>query len=169
MPLKRKKMSIDALDCKIITQLMGNGRSTWSELATLLQLSAPAVADRVRRLQERGIIQGYAAQVEPKAVGLALLAYVTVTLDRPQHRAGFLAWVQATDAVQECHHTAGDGDYLLKVRCRDTADLEDLVSNQLKGLEGVLRSHTTIVLSTVKETSRLPMPPETTLGELAAE
>jgi len=140
-------------------QLMENGRSTWSELATLLQLSAPAVADRVRRLQERGVIQGYAAQIEPRAVGLTLLAYVAVTLERPHHRAGFLAWVQQANAVQECHHIAGgEGDYLLKVRCRDTADLEDLVSNQIKGLEGIVRSRTTIVLSTVKETSRLPLP-----------
>ncbi|MBE9101975.1 Lrp/AsnC family transcriptional regulator [Vacuolonema iberomarrocanum] len=151
-------MGIDTLDCKIIVQLMSNGRGTWSELATLLQISAPAVAERARRLQERGIIQGYAAQVDPRAVGLTLLAYVAVTLDRPEHRVGFLAWVQQTDAVQECHHIAGDGDYLLKVRCRDTADLEELVSNQLKGLEGIVRSRTTIVLSTVKETSRLPMP-----------
>ena len=151
-------MDIDTLDCKIIMQLMNNGRGTWSELATLLQISAPAVAERARRLQERGIIQGYAAQVDPRAVGLTLLAYVAVTLDRPEHRVGFLAWVQQTDAVQECHHIAGDSDYLLKVRCRDTADLEALVSNQLKGLEGIVRSRTTIVLSTVKETSRLPMP-----------
>jgi Lrp/AsnC family leucine-responsive transcriptional regulator len=151
-------MDIDALDCKIIIQLMSHGRSTWSELATLLQISAPAVAERARRLQERGIIRGYTVQVNPKAVGLTLLAYVAVTLERPEHRAGFLAWVQQTDAVQECHHIAGEGDYLLKVRCRDTADLEELVSNQLKGLDGVVRSRTTIVLSTVKETSHLPLP-----------
>lgn len=151
-------MTLDALDCKIVVQLMAQGRSTWSELAGLLQLSAPAVADRVRRLQEQGVIQGYAAQIEPGAVGLRLLAYVAVTLERPEHRAGFLAWVQQTPAVQECHHVAGDDDYWLKVRCRDTADLEQLVSDQIKGLAGVLRSRTTIVLSTVKETSRLPVP-----------
>ncbi|MEO1147594.1 MAG: Lrp/AsnC family transcriptional regulator [Cyanobacteria bacterium J06638_22] len=151
-------MDIDTLDCKIIMQLMSNGRSTWSEVATLLQISAPAVAERARRLQERGVIRSYTAQVDPQAVGLTLLAYVAVTLERPEHRAGFLAWVQQTDAVQECHHIAGDGDYLLKVRCRDTANLEELVSNQLKGLDGVVRSRTTIVLSTVKETSHLPLP-----------
>ena len=157
---------LDDLDFKIINHLMGQGRTTWSDLAALLQLSAPAAADRVRRLEERGVIVGYGAIASPAALGFTLLAYVAVTLERPEHRAPFLEWVQQTPEIQECHHIAGEDDYWLKVRCRHTQDLERLLSDRLKSLPGLVRTRTTIVLSTVKETTALPLapPPEVTGG-----
>ncbi|MGG6294767.1 Lrp/AsnC family transcriptional regulator [Leptolyngbya sp. AN02str] len=150
-------MSLDEIDSKIIVHLMQFGRATWSDLAALLGLSAPATADRVRRLEDKQIIHGYSARINPEAVGMHLTAFVAVTLERPEHRAPFLAWVQQQPAIQECHHTAGDDDYWLKVRCQQTRDLERLVSDELKGLPGVVRSRTTIVLFTVKETPVLPL------------
>lgn len=150
-------MEINVLDYKVVLALMANGRTTWAELAGLLRLSAPAAADRVRRLEERQVILGYTALINPEAVGCNLTAFVAVTLDRPEHRLGFLERVQALPQIQECHHIAGEDDYWLKVRCRHTRDLEQLVSEDLKGLPGVLRTRTTIVLSTVKETPILPL------------
>jgi Lrp/AsnC family leucine-responsive transcriptional regulator len=138
---------------------MREGRSTWSQLARLLGLSAPAAADRVRRLEERGVIRGYSAVVDPEAVGLGMTAFVAVTLERPEHRAGFLGWVDVAPEVQECHHVAGEGDFLLKVRCAAVRDLETIVSEQIKGLDGVTSTRTTVVLSTRKETPVLPLPP----------
>ena len=138
---------------------MREGRSTWSELARLLDLSAPAAADRVRRLEERGVIRGYSAVVDPEAVGLGVTAFVAVTLERPEHRAGFLGWVDGAPEVQECHHIAGEGDFLLKVRCAAMRDLEAIVSEEIKGLKGVTSTRTTVVLSTRKETPVLPLPP----------
>nr|WP_277882211.1 Lrp/AsnC ligand binding domain-containing protein [Oculatella sp. FACHB-28] len=73
------------------------------------------------------------------------------------HRATFLQRVQELAEIQECHHVTGDDDYLLKVRCRNTRGLEQLVSENLKGLPGILRTRTTIVLSTTKETPVLPL------------
>ena len=143
-----------------IDYLMANGRATWAELASVLGLSAPAAADRVRRLEERGVITGYAARVNPEAIGLGLTAFIAVTLERPAHRAAFLERVRALPEVQECHHVAGDDDYLLKVRCASARDLERIVSDELKGLDGIARTRTTIVLSTSKETVTLP----TTVG-----
>ena len=140
-------------------RLMLEGRSTWSELARLLGLSAPAAADRVRRLEERGVIRGYSAVVDPEAVGLGVTAFVAVTLERPEHRDGFLGWVDGAPEVQECHHVAGEGDYLLKVRCAAVRDLEAIVSEEIKGLHGVTSTRTTVVLSTRKETPVLPLPP----------
>lgn len=148
---------MDLLDLKILRQLMAKGRTTWSDLAGQLDLSSPATADRVRRLEEAQVIQGYGAQVAPGAVGLSLTAFVAVTLERPHHRQGFLAWVEATAAIQECHHVTGDDDYLLKLRCPTTADLETILSHQLKALPGVARTRTQIVLSTPKETAALPL------------
>jgi len=130
---------------------------SWAELAGHLGLSAPSAAERVRRLEDRGVIRGFTALVDPAAIGLGLTAFVAVTLSRPQDRSSFLALVQTLDEVQECHHVAGDDDYLLKVRCRDARHLDHLLSDQLKSLEGVTRTRTTIVLDTRKETCRMPL------------
>jgi len=149
---------VDAIDSKILKRLMEHGRITWAELGAFLGLSAPAAADRVRRLEERGVIRRYSALVEPDAIGCGLTAFIYVFLDRPEHRTAFLQRIQELPAVQECHHVAGDEDYLLKIRCTGIRDLELIVSEQLKGLPGVVKTRTTIVLSTVKETTALPLP-----------
>ena len=148
---------MDEIDIKILQQLMVQGRITWSELASLLQLSAPATADRVRRLEEKGIIQSYAALVNPELIGCSITAFIAITLDRPAHQQGFLDLVNQLPEIQECHHVTGDDDYLLKVRCASTRSLEALISNQIKGLPGILRTRTTLALSTVKETPVLPI------------
>ncbi|WP_211296421.1 Lrp/AsnC family transcriptional regulator [Paenibacillus donghaensis] len=150
---------MDALDSKIIVALMDNGRMTWAELAGLLGLSSPAAADRVRRLEEQGVIKGYTALINAESAGYGLTALVAVSLERPKHREAFLALVMSLPEIQECHHTAGEDDYLLKVRCRGTRDLERILSSQLKELDGIVRTRTTIVLDTLKETPNLPHPP----------
>lgn len=148
---------MDDNDLKIIKQLMLNARTTWAELGTLLGLSAPAAADRVHRLEGAGVIKGYAALIKPEAVGCGLTALVSVTLERPQHRPAFLRLVDETPEIQECHHVAGEEDYILKLRCAGTHDLERLVSNDIKSLPGVVKTRTTIILSTVKETTAMPI------------
>ncbi len=153
-------MSLDEIDSKVIASLMHQGRITWSELASLLELSAPAAADRVRRLEDRNVIQGYTARINPEAVGCDLLAFITVSLERPQHRVEFLQMIQAMPEVQECHHVTGEDDFWLKVRCRNTKALEHLITDQLKNIVGVSKTRTTIVLSTLKETSALPLSPQ---------
>jgi Lrp/AsnC family leucine-responsive transcriptional regulator len=123
-------------------------------------MTGPAAADRVRKLEESGVIRGYAALVDPEAVGASLTAFVAVTLDRPEHRKGFLKKVAKLAEIQECHHIAGDDDYLLKVRCRGPRDLDRVISEELKSVPGVGRTRSTIVLSTAKETPVLPLPTE---------
>jgi len=140
---------------------MSRGRVTWSELAATLELSAPATADRVRRLEERGVIQGYSALVNPEVVGCGLTAFISVTLERPEHRDPFLQRILELPEIQECHHVAGDDDYLLKVRCHSTQDLEQIIGEKIKSLQGIVRTRTTIVLSTAKETPALPLPAPT--------
>jgi Lrp/AsnC family leucine-responsive transcriptional regulator len=148
---------LDTNDYKILARLMANARATWAELGAILGLSAPAAAERVRKLEERGVIRGYAALVDPDAAGCGLAALVAVTLDRPEHRAAFLARVTAMPEILECHHTAGDDDYILKIRCTGPRHLERLVSDDLKALPGLLRTRTTVILSTVKESPVLPL------------
>ncbi|NER85068.1 MAG: Lrp/AsnC family transcriptional regulator, partial [Leptolyngbya sp. SIO1D8] len=129
-----------------------------SELAAHLGLSAPAAADRVRKLEERGVIQRYVTQVDPYRLGYDLTAFISVTLEYSCDRDEFLRHVHAMAEIQECHHVTGDDDYLLKVRCQGTQGLEHLITAGLKQVPGVLRTRTTIVLSTVKETIALPLP-----------
>nr|WP_267490788.1 Lrp/AsnC family transcriptional regulator [Paenibacillus monticola] len=147
------------MDYNIIRALMDNGRMSWSELAGLLGLSSPAAADRVRRLEEQEIIQGYTALINAESVGYDLMALIAVSLERPEHRKAFLELVLKLPEIQECHHTAGDDDYMLKVRCRGTRDLDRIISDELKSLPGILRTRTTIVLGTLKETLNVPLPP----------
>ncbi|OPG15068.1 Lrp/AsnC family transcriptional regulator [Ferroacidibacillus organovorans] len=147
---------MDSIDFKVITELVLNGRMTWAELASCLDLSSPATAERVHRLKEQGVITGFTALIAPEAVGCGLTAFVAVTLERPEHRAPYLQRIAQMREVQECHHIAGEDDYLLKVRCRGTRDLERVVSDEIKSIPGVAKTRTTIVMSTYKET---PVPP----------
>ena len=150
-------MDFDDLDRKVLAKLMTEARISWAELAQHLGLSAPAAADRVRRLEERGIVKGYSARLDPEALGLPLTALVAVTLDRPSHRLPFLKKIEKLAEISECHHVAGDDDYILKVHCRSTRDLDRLLSDELKALPGVVRTRTTIVLSTPKDSTILPL------------
>ncbi|EIW20137.1 Lrp/AsnC family transcriptional regulator, leucine-responsive regulatory protein [Pelosinus fermentans] len=148
---------VDSIDSKVLKQLMEKARTTWAELGALLGLSAPAAAERVHKLEERGIIKGYYALIDPEAVGYGLAAYIAIYLDKPEHRKGFLEFVQDTKEIQECHHIAGDEDYVLKVRCKGTRDLERIVSENIKSIPGVAKTRTTVILSTVKENPILPI------------
>jgi len=148
---------MDDIDLKAVKHLMTRGRATWSELAGVLELSAPSAAERVKRLEERGVIKGYAALLDPEALGLALTAFVFLTIERPQHREGLLKKVAELPEIQECHHITGDYDYLLKIRCSGARELEHTISEQLKGVPGVSKTHTTVALSTIKETQVLAL------------
>lgn len=148
----------DAIDLKVVEALMENGRISFADLATLVGLSAPAVAERVRGLEHRGVIRGYAALGDPIQLGCAVTAFVAVALERPEHRTPFAELIGQLPEVQECHHVAGDFDYMLKVRCAALLDLERIVGETIKGLAGVVRTRTTIALSAVKETPALPLP-----------
>jgi Lrp/AsnC family transcriptional regulator, leucine-responsive regulatory protein len=156
-PSFRKRIVLQALDVKAIQLLLRNGRATWAELGKHLGLSAPSAADRVHKLEERGIIRGYAALVDATSVGYPLTAYVSVTLASHNKRAAFLKAIGKMEQVAECHHVAGDDDYLLKVRCRGTQDLDRLLAAELKDKMGVARTRTTIVLSTAKESVYVPV------------
>jgi Lrp/AsnC family transcriptional regulator, leucine-responsive regulatory protein len=151
---------MDTLDKKAVAFLMKHGRATWAELAQLLGLSAPSAADRVRKLEEQGVLRGYAAIADAAALGYPLTAYVSVSLASHRQRAAFLRAVEKIEQVAECHHVAGDDDYLLKVRCRGTQDLDHLLARQLKEKLGAARTRTTIVLSTAKESVRIPIAQE---------
>ena len=153
---------LDDIDSKAVAALLADGRVSWADLGAALGLSAPAAAERVRKLQERGLVRGFAAVLDPDAAGFPVLAFVAVTLARQDARRAFVDAVRRHPSILECHHVAGEDDFLLKVRARSLAELDALLSEELKGRLGIARTRTTIVLGTAKETAALPV------GEAAA-
>lgn len=142
---------LDSLDYKLLQALSLNGRMTWSELAGILQLSSPSTAERVKRLEEKGIISGYTAILNYQELGYGVTAFISVSLEHPKHIAEFIKTVHQLPEIVECHHVAGEDDYLLKVRCRSNKHLDEFLNSKLKVLKGVHRTRTTIALSSPKE------------------
>lgn len=149
---------MDEHDRKILEVLMEHGRTTWADLAATVGLSPPSTAERVRKLEDRGVIRGYRTHVDPDSLGFPLLAFVSVSSADPDGHEALLSWAAETAEVQECHIVAGDYDYLLKVRCRGTRHLERLLRKGVRSLPGVAKTHSTVVLATHEESASFPVP-----------
>jgi Lrp/AsnC family leucine-responsive transcriptional regulator len=147
--------NLDEVDRRLLARLMRQGRATWADLADELGLTAPAIAQRVRRLEDRGVIKHFAAWVAPEAIA-PICAFVSVRLDDPDQDEAFRAQMEGFAFIQECQRISGDDDYLLKVRCGSLLELETAVTSSLRQIPGV-RTRTTVVLSTVKDTPQLPI------------
>jgi Lrp/AsnC family leucine-responsive transcriptional regulator len=142
---------MDGLDHRILQQLQANGRATQLEISREVGLSQPAVAERIRKLEERHVILGYTARVDPIKLGYDITAYIGVNIEHPKYFEGFAERVLRMNEVLECHRVAGEDSYLLKVRSRNTRTLDQLLVGELRTIPGVTRTHTTIVLSSIKE------------------
>ena len=147
---------MDAIDRIILDRLQADGSQTYAEIGAAAGLSPSAVNDRLKRLRAEGVIRRMTADIDPTAVGLALLAFVLVAVNEPRGEGRFRETMKAAPEVLECHHLTGEFSYLLKLRLRDTAHLEQFLMDRLKPLAGVVRTHTLIALSTMKETHILP-------------
>ena len=142
---------MDPVDLRLVDLLQRNGRATQLELARTVGLSQPAVAERIRKLEERGVITGYAARVDAARLGVDITAFIGVGIEHPKFFDRFTKKVKELDEVLECHRVAGDDSYLLKVKTRNTRSLDRLLVEVLRTIPGVTRTHTTIVLAPIKE------------------
>lgn len=152
---------LDNLDLLILDALQTNGRIKRNELAELVGLSLPAASDRLRKLEERGYIKGYAAILDPAKFGKDITAFVQVSVDTSLHFDNFLKHVQASREILECHAITGDGSHLLKIRTENTAALERVLSH-IQSWKEVQRTRTSVVLSTTKETLNIDVHTSTT-------
>ncbi len=152
--------ALDTIDHILLDRLQELGRIKRNELAELTGLSVPAVSERMRKLEEGGFISGYHAHVAPRTIGYDVCAFVSVTIDAARHYASFLNHVHATEEILECHAITGEGTHLIKVRVKNTDALEGLLMN-MHSWPGIVRTVTTFVLSTHKESLRVPVPHET--------
>jgi Lrp/AsnC family leucine-responsive transcriptional regulator len=121
--------------------------------------------ERIRKLEARGVLRGYAAHVDPRALDLGLLAFVAVRSEEAASENDIAQVLSQHPHVLEVHHVAGEDCYLLKVRARDAEHLGQLLRTRFGRIPGVRSTRTTIVLETVKETSRLPIPARTSREE----
>ena len=151
--------AIDGLDRKILEALQADGRASNVELAALVHLSAPQCFRRVRALEERGVIRGYRAQVEPQALGLGVMAYVSLNIDGGQFGRvrEVEADIRAFPQILECHTVSGDSDYLLKVVAHDLKSLSQFLTDRLMQVPGVDDVRSMICMEEVKAPSPLPV------------
>lgn len=141
---------IDELDLKLLSALQTNARSTFAELGEVVGLKASSVHDRVKRLEARGYVRRYSAQLDGQRLGLGLTAFVSCYTSADTGYEEFTDAVKQLPEVCEVHSVAGEETYFLKVMTRSTAHLDDFLS-RLKQLRGLIRSKTMIVLSTPYE------------------
>lgn len=147
--------TIDTLDERILSELQANGRLTMKALAERVGLSSPAMIERVRRLEERGVLAGYRAIVDPAAIGRPLTALIAADIDR-RNSDRFLERLRNEPSVVECLRTTGDRSFLIKVNVTSTEELEQLV-DELAELGA--RCSTNIVLSSPIQDAPI-VPPE---------
>jgi Lrp/AsnC family transcriptional regulator, leucine-responsive regulatory protein len=147
---------MDAIDRQLLAALRENGRASWAELGRLVGMSGPSVQDRVRRLEERGVITGYRAQVSAAAVGLGVSALVDL-YQGEEADDDVADQLRDVPEVEDCWYVAGDEEFVVKVRAADVAGLEAVVA-KLRRLRGIVRTRTTVVLSTYWEGRGVPVP-----------
>lgn len=148
---------IDEIDYEILNILQENGRISNAEIARQLGMAPSAILERIRKLEERGVIEGYTVKLHAGKVSLGLLAFIFV---RTSERIGSQETAQRlakVPEVLEIHHIAGEDCYLVKVRVADTEALGRLLRERFGAIKTVTSTRTTIVLGTLKETNALPL------------
>lgn len=141
---------MDVYDSKILRLLIQNSRITGADIARKINLSLPAVTERLRKLDRSGIVDRYTIKVNREQLSLHLMAFIHVWIDHTKNTT-VKDQLIAMDEVMECHHIAGDADLLLKVLVQDTTALEKLLVGKIKAIKGITRTSTTIILSSYKE------------------
>ena len=150
-------MQLDSIDRAILEVLQQQGRISNQELAQRVHLSASACLRRVKALEDAGVIAGYVALLNPRAVGQPGTSFTIINLDstQPQRLQAFEAAVRDQPEILDCFYVAGSNDYLVRFAYRDAEDLERFHAEVIPRLPGVVRSNSMLVLRTVKKTTAL--------------
>lgn len=147
---------LDDIDISILNHLQENGRAQRNQIAELVGLSVPSVSERMRKLEERGLITDYNAILNSKEFHFDITAFMFVEVDGSDHYPTFVEKAQQEKEILECHSITGDGSHFLKVRTKNTASFERLLS-RIQSWTGVHKTRSNLVLSSFKETRALPI------------
>jgi Lrp/AsnC family leucine-responsive transcriptional regulator len=148
---------MDAVDRRLLDELRLNARASWAELGRQIGLSGPSVQERVRRLEERGVIAGYRTVLSPAAVDLGVSALIGLIQGDDVESEDVADQLRDVAEVEDCWYVAGEENFVVKVRAADVTALEAIVA-KLRRLPGVSRTRTTVVLSTRWEGRDVPLP-----------
>ncbi len=151
-------MKLDKIDLKILEQLQSNSKITNLDLSKKIGLSPAPTLERVKKLEQTGVITSYHAKVDPEALGLKINTYVQVNLAWQKNKAleNFIAKVHEIDEITECYIITGDADFIMKIVCKDIATYEQLLFKRLSQIEEIERIKTLMTLSKVKKSKVLP-------------
>ena len=141
-----ERPAIDRVDARLLERLQVDGRRPYAELGAEVGISGPSAHERVKKLEARGVIRGYAATVDPAAAGDTVLAFTWLTQSPGNAGTGLTDAFAGIPEIEECHHIAGEADYLLKIRTRDTRHLEEVLV-RLQMTPNVFTTETDVVLS----------------------
>jgi Lrp/AsnC family leucine-responsive transcriptional regulator len=157
---KLRNLKLDSIDRRILRELQADGRVSYTDLAPKVGLTTSPCLERVRRLERAGVIKGYTAVIEPRALGTGLLVFVelSLTYTSPEIFADFKRAIARLPEILECHLVSGDFDYLIKARIPDMNAYRALLGELLRHLPGVRNSKTLVVMEEVKESTRIPIP-----------
>lgn len=144
-------VQLDETDRKLLDILQEDDRIALADMSKKVGLAPSTINQRIKRLVADGVISGFHARLDPEKVNLDLLAFMMVGWSDPSVEVEFLERIRESPSVLECHHVTGVWNYLLKVRVRNTRELEQLLSGTIKAVPGVERTETIITLSTAKE------------------
>lgn len=140
---------MDIIDVKILEVLQANSRVSISELSKKVNLSLSAVSERLKKLESSNVIEKYTVILNSQALDKELSVIMNISLENPHLTSDFLEFVRTEEEILECHYVTGEYDYVLKITTRNTATLENLM-NRIKGISGIKRTQTNVVLSSVK-------------------
>jgi len=143
---------LDDLDIKILNILQQRGRTKRNELAEVVGLSIPSISDRLHKLEEKKIIEGYYTKLDKKSFGYDIMVYILVMMESSKHYKGLISRVEKIPSIIECHSVLGEGSHLLKAIVKNSESLEKLLGD-IQSWPGVMSTKTTFVLSTIKETT----------------
>lgn len=145
---------LDKIDIQILNMLQENGRVKRNAIAEVVGLSLPSLSERMKKLEERGVIEGYYTKVNRKVFGFDIMAFIQVVTSSSKHYQKFLENVEKEDDIIECYAVLGEGSHMLKAIVQDSDSLEQLL-RRIQSWPGVMRTMTNFVLSTTKETTKL--------------
>jgi Lrp/AsnC family leucine-responsive transcriptional regulator len=154
---------ISTNDARILDILQRDGRRSYADLGAEVGMTGPSAHERVKKLEARGVIQGYAALVDPAAIGYDILAFSWITQAPGTTSADLTDAFAGIPEIEECHHITGEADYLIKVRARNTRDLERVL-RQVQATPNVFQTETDVVFSSGFERRALRVPSETDEG-----
>jgi Lrp/AsnC family transcriptional regulator, leucine-responsive regulatory protein len=152
--------SMDDIDLRILDQLQTDASMSNSDLAKKLGMAPSAILERVKKLEQKGVIEAYVTRIRPESLNLKLLAFVFVKSSEGPGNANVAKQLSKLPEVLELHHIAGEDCYLVKIRSNDPQSLIHLMREKFGKIPNILSTKTTIVLETLKETNYLPIPKE---------